>query len=227
MEEGWGGGRGGGREGLVISSKLQPWDFSRGAAAAATAKSLATLGLDQLDLVLLHGLGCDPEETPRCATAPGWRDGWDALGYLQQMGSVRHIGVSNFEAGELSALLETGSLPPAVVQNRMDPFHQDLPVRQLCAKHGIVYQAHSLLGTAWTDDLEDEDEGCRDGSHSRSDCAGSDAQQNPVLSDSRLIAIAMAHGRSVPQVLLRWAAQEQVATIPRCVCVLARERLCP
>ena len=155
-------------------------------------------------------------------TAGTWQESWKTLAALKDTGVVRSIGVSNFEVDELRALItlaasdgdaEGGSsgsrgsggrktggnrgsrLLPDVVQNHFDPFHQDVAVRKLAAEHGIAYQAHSLLGTAWQDD-----------------CG---LAASPVLGDLTVRAIALDHGMSTAQVVLRWALQEGVAALVR------------
>lgn len=65
-----------------------------------------------------------------------WQYAWRELEKLYSAGTVRAIGVSNFSEGLLRELLEMADVVPAVVQNWMDPFHQDRAVRALCAQHG-------------------------------------------------------------------------------------------
>eukprot|EP00729_Bicosta_minor_P008467 gene8468-32724_t len=68
-------------------------------------------------------------------------------------GSSGSRGSGGRKTGGSSSKGNRGSrLLPDVVQNHFDPFHQDVAVRKLAAEHGIAYQAHSLLGTAWQDD---------------------------------------------------------------------------
>ncbi|CAM9654184.1 unnamed protein product [Discosporangium mesarthrocarpum] len=88
-------------------------------------------------------------------------------------------------------------VPPAMVQNWMDPFHQDRAVRQLCAKNGIAYTSYSTLGGQWV---------------YRSSPPG----PNPVSTSPTLQAIAKAHGDvSVQAVVLSWALQEGAVVLPR------------
>ena len=78
-----------------------------------------------------------------------------------------------------------------VVQNWMDPFHQDKEVRALCAEHGIQYMAYSSLGTQWN------------------------RNPNPVLSSRVLRRIALKHGASVAQVVIAWVIAEGAIALPR------------
>lgn len=73
---------------------------------------------------------------PMCLSPSPWQDGWRELERLYFEGAVRAIGVSNFQEGLLRELLGMATVVPAVVQNWMDPFHQDRAVRALCAKNG-------------------------------------------------------------------------------------------
>ena len=66
--------------------------------------------------------------------------------FLNKQGKIRSLGVSNFDVIDLKELLNITNVPVAVVQNWFDPFHQDISVRQFCAKHGIHYMGYSTLG---------------------------------------------------------------------------------
>jgi diketogulonate reductase-like aldo/keto reductase len=140
-----------------------------------------------------------PEQTHRLpshsAGGGSWRDSWRAFEQLKESGFVRTIGVSNFDLAELEELLRLATVPPAVVQNWFDPFHQDREVRHLCADHGVVYQGYSVLGNGWVDDGL--------------------ADVSPVLGSELVAHIAKRYSVSAAQVVLRWAYQESVATIVR------------
>lgn len=102
--------------------------------------SLAHLGTDYLDCLLLHG----PQHT-RYMSDADW-EAWRALEAAYQRGDVRSIGISNIGTGHLEDLLDNAWLPPMAVQNRCFARNGwDRDVRALCAEHGIVHQAFSLL----------------------------------------------------------------------------------
>lgn len=65
---------------------------------------------------------------------------------MYSKGAVRAIGVSNFSEGLLRELLQIATTVPAVVQNWMDPFHQDRAVRALCAANGEPATAMGWCG---------------------------------------------------------------------------------
>jgi diketogulonate reductase-like aldo/keto reductase len=102
--------------------------------------SLQHLGVDNVDSLLLHGPWSDD----------GWteqdREAWRAMEEICLAGKVRFLGVSNVTHEQLATLCKEASVPPAFVQNRCYAKEGwDRAVRDLCRKHGIVYQAFSLL----------------------------------------------------------------------------------
>lgn len=187
-----------GRPRAFIITKVHPRDFGRASTPAALERSLARLRVPTLDLVLLHYPAC---WGALCEGAPapegGWREAWRALEAAQAAGSVRALGVSNFGLAELRQLWAFAARPasrPAVVQSMMDPFVQGAQLRAWCGEHGAVFQAYSSLGTQH---------------------ALGSAVPNPVLSSALLQAVAQRAGRSVAQVVLRWALHRGAAVLPR------------
>jgi diketogulonate reductase-like aldo/keto reductase len=119
------------REQLFVTTKLLPTHLS---AARELAKSLARLGLDYVDLYLIHW------PLP-LVTARFWRE----LESAQERGLARAIGVSNFGRDQLEALLEGASRTPAVNQVQFSPFHYRRRLLDYCQEHGIVLEAYSPL----------------------------------------------------------------------------------
>ena len=102
--------------------------------------SLAHLGLDRIDSLVLHG------PSQRDGLAPADREAWRAIEALAAAGRVALIGISNVTARQVRDLVELARVAPAFVQNRCYAERGwDRAVRALCAEHGIVYQAFSLL----------------------------------------------------------------------------------
>jgi diketogulonate reductase-like aldo/keto reductase len=104
------------------------------------ASSLAHLGVERLDSLLLHG--------PRAQTGLSRVDVevWRAIEALKEEGRVRLVGVCNVTAAQLDALCELADAPPAFVQNRcFARLGWDREVRDVCRAHGVVYQGFSLL----------------------------------------------------------------------------------
>jgi len=184
------------REEVFLQTKVHPDDLKR--LAAVFPASLRNLRTGYVDALLMHRPG------------PGWQAAWGAMEQLRAEGKVRHLGVSNFDVALLTELLDGGvrgggtgaaaalRAPLAVVQNWMDPFHQDADVRAFCAARGVVYQAFSSLGNQWQ--------------HMRD--LGSSGGANPVLAHPTVNGIAAAHGVSPALAVLRWQQQLGVALIP-------------
>jgi 2,5-diketo-D-gluconate reductase A len=122
------------REQLFITSKL--WNDRHQDAEAAFQETLQRLGLDYLDLYLIHW------PVPRRNTA---LDAWRSLEKLLHSGQVRAIGVSNFTPAHLEALLQESQVTPAVNQIELHPRFQQSATRQFCAERGIAIEAYSPL----------------------------------------------------------------------------------
>jgi diketogulonate reductase-like aldo/keto reductase len=122
------------REQIFVTTKL--WNADQGYEPALRAfdASLQRLGLDYVDLYLLHW------------PVPGKRlDSWRALERIHTEGRARSIGVSNFLVPHLEELLGKASQVPAINQIEVSPFLQRQETRALCQQHGIVIEAYSPL----------------------------------------------------------------------------------
>ena len=124
------------REDLFITSKLWIDDLGYEPALAAFDASLAKLGLDYLDLYLIHW---------PAPASDRYADSWLALEKLLADGRVRAIGVSNFEPGHLQRLIDLGGTVPAVNQVELHPALQQHDVTVFNAAHGIATEAWSPL----------------------------------------------------------------------------------
>ncbi|MFN8097514.1 MAG: aldo/keto reductase [Dermatophilaceae bacterium] len=126
------------REEVFVTSKLWPSDFTRDAAHASFEGTMARLGLDVLDLFLLHW------------PAPGrgqYVEAWRALLELRDSGRVRAVGVSNFTDEHLQRLAdETGELP-CLNQVELHPYLQQTALRAFHGANGIVTEAWSPLAS--------------------------------------------------------------------------------
>jgi diketogulonate reductase-like aldo/keto reductase len=119
---------------VFVATKLWNDDHGHDRALRAFDASLARLGLDYVDLYLLHW------PVPRARL-----DSWRALEALHAAGRARAIGVSNFMPDHLEELFAAANVPPAVNQVEVSPFLQQRDVRALCARHGVVVEAYSPL----------------------------------------------------------------------------------
>ncbi|WP_426499574.1 aldo/keto reductase [Streptomyces sp. D54] len=124
------------REELFVTTKLWNADQGHDATLAAFDASLAKLGLDYVDLYLIHW------PTPAHDLYP---ESWRAFEKLAADGRIRAAGVSNFQPAHLRRVLETGTLVPAVNQIELHPGLQQAELRAFHAEHGIATEAWSPL----------------------------------------------------------------------------------
>ncbi len=165
------------RDQLFITSKLWVEDASEARARQAIDASLRRLGLDHLDLFLIH--------QPFGDVHGAWRAMEDAV----QAGKLRAIGVSNFAPDRLMDLIAFNTVKPAVNQIEINPVHQQ-------AESVTFMQGQDVQAQAWAPFAEG-----RNGLF-----------QNEVLTD-----IGRRHGKSVGQVVLRWAVQRDIAVLAKSV----------
>ena len=126
------------REEIFVTTKLWPSDFGYDSALRAFDESMQRLGLDYLDLYLIHWPGQDKQKR---------QEAWRALIELQKQKIVRSIGVSNYMVEHLQEVVKTSDVVPAVNQIEFHPYiyEEQKPVLDLCKKHDIVVEAYSPL----------------------------------------------------------------------------------
>ena len=175
------------RDEIFIETKVWISDYGYDTALHAFDKSARKLGVDQLDLLLLH----QPMPTAFDKTLDAYR----ALETLLADGKVRAIGVSNFMPEHLERLLAVATVVPAVNQIEVHPYFQQRALQQVHAEHRIATQAWSPIGgiTSYR------------------------GMQKRSFDDPTLLEIARQHGKSAAQVMLRWHLQENRSAIPKSV----------
>jgi diketogulonate reductase-like aldo/keto reductase len=124
------------RDELFVTTKCWNSDQGYDSALKAFDTSLDLLGLDYLDLYLIHW--------PRPAR-DRYVETWRAFEKLHAEGRVRSIGVSNFQPAHLQRLLDETEVVPAVNQVELHPWLQQREVRAFDAEHGIVTEAWSPI----------------------------------------------------------------------------------
>ena len=122
------------REQVFVTTKLWNDDQGYDSTLRAFDASLARLGLDYVDLYLLHW-----------PVAGRRLESWRALERIHADRRARAIGVSNFLSAHLDELLARAQIMPAVDQIEVSPFLQQRETRSFCARHGIVVEAYSPL----------------------------------------------------------------------------------
>ena len=132
------------RDELFVTTKLWNSDHGYENTKKAIDTSLMKLGLDYLDLYLIHW----PNPV---AMRDNWAElnseSWQAMEEAQKAGKIRAIGVSNFRKHHLDALLENADVIPAVNQIYLNPSDLESDVRKENDKHQILSEAYSPLGT--------------------------------------------------------------------------------
>jgi 2,5-diketo-D-gluconate reductase A len=176
------------RSDVVIETKVWISDYGYDETLHAFEKSAGKLGVEQIDLLILHQPL--PSEFARTIAA------YTALEKLLSDGKVRAIGVSNFLPHYLESLLAQVDVVPAVNQIELHPYFTQVETRELNARHRILTQAWSPIGgiTAYRDGMPKH-----------------------TFDDPTILAIADAHGKTAAQVMLRWHVQEGRSAIPKSV----------
>lgn len=123
------------RDEIFVTTKL--WNNRQTDAPAALAESLEKLGLDQVDLYLIHW------PAPQFDT---YVEAWQSMEQLQAQGLTRSIGVSNFHQQHLERLLDAGNIVPAVNQIEVHPSLAQFELVDFNTSLGIVTEAWSPLG---------------------------------------------------------------------------------
>jgi diketogulonate reductase-like aldo/keto reductase len=176
---------------IFVTTKLWLTDYGYDATLRAFDESMAKLGLDYLELYLLHW----PTKTFD-ATVQSYK----AAEKLLADGRVRAIGVCNFTEQYLDDLIERTEVVPAVNQVELHPYFAQKNLRVKNAALGIVTEAWSPVGGV-----------------KRYWAADPDAGRNDPFKDPAITAIAQSHGKTPAQVILRWHFQNGVITIPKSV----------
>ena len=168
------------RADIFITTKVWPGQFGYERTIRAFEESRKQLGVEQVDLYLLHWPGDD-----RRLRA----ESWQALEALLADGRARAIGVSNYGIAELEEILREGDgrEVPSVNQVPFSPFSQQREIHGFCETNGIRLEGYSPL------------------------------TRGVKIRDRAVQSMAQRLGRTTAQVMIRWALQKGVVTIPKSV----------
>lgn len=184
---------------LQITSKL--WSTWHSRVEEALDQTLANLGVDYLDLYLVHWpVPMNPHGNhPNIPTLPNglrdvvhsWdiKDTWRQFEEVLKKGKVKAIGVSNFSETKLNYILEIATVIPAVDQLELHVYNPQHKLVAYLHSKGIVPQAYSPLGSAGS----------------------------PLLKDEDVIAIAKARGLEASDVLLGYLVNKGIVTLAKSV----------
>lgn len=179
------------RADLFVTTKLWIADHGRDATLRAFDVSMEKLGLDYLDLYMIHW----PTPSNFDATAASWT----AMQELRDQGRIRAVGVCNFNADHLTRLIEMTGTTPAVNQVELHPLFNQSALRKVHRELGIATQAWSPIGGVYTNHPSDPTQPVR------------------LLDLPGIRDVAARLGKSPAQIVLRWHIQNGTVIIPKSV----------
>ena len=179
------------RSEVFIETKVWVSDYGYEQTLHAWEKAAAKLGVDYLDMLILHQPA--PDRFDKTIAA------YKALETLLDEGRLRAIGVSNFMPHHLEQLLARTDVRPTLNQIELHPYFTQPAVQRADAENGILTQAWSPIGgiTFYPG-------------------FGENRKQN-VMEDPSVVAIAQAHEKTPAQIMLRWHLQQGRSAIPKSI----------
>ncbi|WP_406695954.1 aldo/keto reductase [Singulisphaera sp. Ch08] len=203
------------REELWVTSKLWNTYHAKEHVRPAVERSLRDLGLDHLDLYMIHfpiameyvpfekqyppGWISDhahPERGMKLAKVPG-HEVWEAMEELVQAGLVRNIGICNYNTALLRDLLCYAKIRPAVLQVELHPYLTQEKLLRFCHEEGIAVTGFSPLGAPSYVPL------------------GAATLEESVMEEDVVRDVAQRHGKTPAQVVLRWGVQRGTSIVPK------------
>ncbi|XP_033756754.1 aldo-keto reductase family 1 member B1-like [Pecten maximus] len=195
------------REDLFITTKLWNTYHSKARVPEGCKESLTNLGLDYIDLYLIHWPLPLRENVGMFPIAPDGRtdvvdidyiETWTAMQDLVDQGLCRSIGLSNFNSKQIQRILDLGLKHPITCnQVEISPYNSNEKLLQFCKSKGIVVVAYSPLGSA--------------------DRPWAKPDDPVLLEEPEILKMAARYNKSAGQVLLRWGIQRGYIVIPKSV----------
>lgn len=166
------------RDEIWITSKIWPSEYGEGKTLEAIDRMLDRLGIEYIDLLYLHQPMGD------------WRGAWRDMEKAVELGKVRSLGLSNFDAADslYDAAIEFAKIRPAVMQIECHPYAQRLHWQERLRNDHVQLECWFPLGGAMSN--------------------------GALFKDPVIVKIAEAHGKTPAQIILRWHIQEGFSAIP-------------
>ena len=195
------------RHEIFIVSKLANMKHHPEDVEPACRKTLADLGIDYIDLYLIHSplafaRGDNPwprneDGTIKYDTEIHPTTTWLAMEELVKKGLAKSIGLSNFNSEQIKDVLEKGSIKPVTNQVESHPYLGQAKLLAFCKERDITITAFSPLGSP--------------------DRPWAQPGEPNLLDDPKIKTIASKHSKTPAQVVLRWQVQRGVMVIPKSV----------
>lgn len=173
------------RSDIFLTTKLWPRDYGREKCRLAAYQSMDRLDTDYLDLYMLHFPTCPTSVENPHAVV---EETWRELELMLDEEKIRAIGVSNFQQNDLERLIaaeETSGIVPHVNQCEFHPYQNPADLLDFCKEYDIQFEGFCPLG------------------------------KGKLLSEKPIVELAKQFGKSPAQILIRWAIQKDVLTIPK------------
>ncbi|MGG7567840.1 aldo/keto reductase [Rhodovulum sp. DZ06] len=173
------------RDALFVTTKLDAGIKSYAEAVAAIDGSLKTLGLDVIDMMIIHS----PQPWRNFGDEDRFFDGnleaWRALEEAHAAGKLRAIGVSNFQQEDLQNLFDNASVKPMVNQVLAHVSNTPAALIDFCQSNGVLVEAYSPIG------------------------------HGEVLKNEKVGEMAATYGVSIPQLCIRYLLQLGLLPLPK------------